>query len=188
MVHLIFSMPDMWRYVMVPNSNRYYLMYLLIQIIWQYCSPECMLYLKFNVYLSNRIHLILLSHVTDFVELLLLHYYYFPMLAIFFSSSSVNIMYWVSIWCFIQILRLARGLGDFLLVGIHTDHNVRYDLYFSSFLRWINLHVNLMYPVKDRYSRWEFFLELVDYKLSWMLLYQIYPEWVVTHDASHIYY
>ncbi|KAG6432498.1 hypothetical protein SASPL_104075 [Salvia splendens] len=25
----------------------------------------------------------------------------------------------------VEILRLARGLGDFLLVGIHTDHNVR---------------------------------------------------------------
>lgn len=26
-----------------------------------------------------------------------------------------------------QILRLARGLGDFLLVGIHTDQTVTYE-------------------------------------------------------------
>ncbi|KAG9160313.1 hypothetical protein Leryth_025946 [Lithospermum erythrorhizon] len=27
----------------------------------------------------------------------------------------------------VEILRLARGLGDFLLVGIHPDHTVRCD-------------------------------------------------------------
>ena len=37
---------------------------------------------------------------------------------------------------FIQILKKARQLGDFLLVGIHTDHIVRYFIYYAWFFFW----------------------------------------------------
>jgi len=37
--------------------------------------------------------------------------------------------------CFVQILRVARELGDFLLVGIHNDQTVRFQpsFFFPSF-------------------------------------------------------
>lgn len=49
----------------------------------------------------------------------------------FFTCFCSDLRFIDDAICLLQILRLARGLGDFLLVGIHTDQTVRFHPSFS---------------------------------------------------------
>lgn len=96
---------------------------------------------------------------------------------------------------FLQILRLARELGDFLLVGIHTDQTVRYDLLSSLFVNVQLSSIEMLYQKPDltfmwlKNTRWEAHpRNLILILLNYRALTFFFVKFLLTFNIYYILY